>query len=531
MGVLLGLMMLILLGGCGSDREDRPQDDPVLMKIYLYMPEAPIISKAVTSDIASDMSEENAIRTLDVWVFDQDDSDKLLGYAHETDVVLTGGAKEISIALEGIADTYLNTLRTHRASVYAIANQGSLGLGYTSATPRTTIAATTMGGTQFGVKDGGSGTYVPTHPVTQADRTALDDGLPMAGAGTGLTIGGAGKVIQIPQVQMYRAVSKLRFVFTRTAAMGQAAIRSITLTGGRKGGADGGHIATTENLFTTTGDATVSITPNSYVSGTIAFGSLANSDIAAHPDPLSLLWRSDNKDQTYETTLNTAIGNGTATEWGRCYLRETDRKLHGRIVYTTDGITEKTMEFEMDAENDFVRNHAWTVFGYFYNGELQLRMDVARWSTWTEQMDYKDEVTVTETINWDEETIAGTEVVLDSKGIYDRTVVTLIPSTTAVCYFSFNTPVSGTWYATLETIGGTYGAIVFDNGTPEGTLTMSGSVGPRATLRIRSTIAVNTEQRNRARITFAVRNQAGDKVYRADKGVMGAAIEILQPVD
>ena len=72
-------------------------------------------------------------------------------------------------------------------------------------------------------------------------------------------------------------------------------------------------------------------------------------------------------------------------ELQRYYLRESDKKLKGKIYYTIGNGGEgwpKSTEFEMVAEGDFTRNHTWIVYGYFTGKETLTisSIDVTNWS-------------------------------------------------------------------------------------------------------------------------------------------------------
>ena len=98
---------------------------------------------------------------------------------------------------------------------------------------------------------------------------------------------------------------------------------------------NGSLIASEENLFTTAIDASNHVTAatisGGYESSAINYNEgLTTENINWHPDPLSLAWQPTNPDQTpqsWEAAINNAITEGQATEYGRTYLRETDKKL------------------------------------------------------------------------------------------------------------------------------------------------------------------------------------------------------------
>lgn len=62
------LMLLLLLTACSSD-DDTQNDNPVL-KIYVYSPDHPIVTRVDNPDPDVDpIGRESEIKTLQVWVF------------------------------------------------------------------------------------------------------------------------------------------------------------------------------------------------------------------------------------------------------------------------------------------------------------------------------------------------------------------------------------------------------------------------------------------------------------------------------
>ena len=66
------LILLLILTACGSSSEDdvvtKPKEKPVL-KIYLFAPESPIVTRADNGNVIS-YTQERQIHTIDVWVFE-----------------------------------------------------------------------------------------------------------------------------------------------------------------------------------------------------------------------------------------------------------------------------------------------------------------------------------------------------------------------------------------------------------------------------------------------------------------------------
>ncbi len=95
------LLLLLLLNGCNSPVDDggtenpsQPKGKPVL-KIYLFAPDSPIVTRASTGYVdASDAEKE--IHTIDVWVFEHELPNKKVSYIHLDNLSFTG-QKEIAM--------------------------------------------------------------------------------------------------------------------------------------------------------------------------------------------------------------------------------------------------------------------------------------------------------------------------------------------------------------------------------------------------------------------------------------------------
>lgn len=124
---------------------------------------------------------------------------------------------------------------------------------------------------------------------------------------------------------------------------------------------------------------------------------------------------------------------------------------------------------------------------------LELTLDAQPWDTHEENWDYTETVTVKEegVIKWAE----------GSCNVRNEAEVYMIYATTAECAFTIDTPVGGTWYASLIPVSGNYGAFAFDGEA-------SGEVGKPATLKIRTTQDDVTEN-SKAELQIVVRTIDG----------------------
>jgi hypothetical protein len=212
-------------------------------------------------------------------------------------------------------------------------------------------------------------------------KNVPDDGLPFSGYLTAQPVVGdaptlrVGTLSAVSTVQLTRAVSKLRFVFSKTTGQPTVKITSIKM--------NTGMIPDVEYLFKT---------PESMDYNTVEADLLSNAinDIAETADPTNFLYMGQEA-QEYENLIIEAESKETpeVTVYGPIYLRESDRQLTGTITYTIDGGEDKIVPFAMQQAGDFSRNHTWIVYAYYAgSGNLQVQsLYVKNWST--KEMNYE----------------------------------------------------------------------------------------------------------------------------------------------
>ena len=206
-----------------------------------------------------------------------------------------------------------------------------------------------------------------TSPTTQVP----DDGLPMAGALTSQPVMGEAPVLRvgttsnIATVRLERAVSKVRFVFANTVGAPALTIKDIKL--------DAEMIPNTEYLIQQT--QTLSYNASESPLWTAA---TAEENVVKVDNPTIYLYAGQEA-QVYENLID----QSPLTQIGPFYLRESDKKLTGKITYQLEGKEEQTGTFAMNAADDFRRNHTWIVYAYHVGGGfLQLEaIYVKNWTT------------------------------------------------------------------------------------------------------------------------------------------------------
>ena len=90
-------MMLLLTVACASDPKEVEEDplpkEPSVLKIYVFAPDKPIVTRADIGDVDAS-ADEAAINTLDVWVYEnstnEETNGKLVGHVHLSNMTWEG---------------------------------------------------------------------------------------------------------------------------------------------------------------------------------------------------------------------------------------------------------------------------------------------------------------------------------------------------------------------------------------------------------------------------------------------------------
>lgn len=379
----LGSMMvlLLLLTACSksSSDENEPESKKPVLKIYVFPPDQPVITRDADDVNASDA--ENKIHNLHVWVFENhkdaegnstDGDGKLVGHISLNNVEIASTGSTVTME---ISDEFANLSTKPNVDVYVAANVSTANCGLTldASTSRNDLKDKLIESGYFGVSN-----LIKTVPA---------DGLPMSGVMKNKKITGTSPTFQVSEesgglanVRLVRAVSKIRFIFSKSSTNpDNVSVNSISL--------DGDMLPTKEYLFLEDDYDKAGIQKwrvgESYESETTLVTVPSGTEIAKNDSPTSYTYPDGMSAQDYENLINEGITQGKLTDLGTFYLRESDKPLSGKIGYKINDNAEQTPAFTMGAAGDFSRNHTWIVYAYFISsGDLIMGMvEVKNWTS------------------------------------------------------------------------------------------------------------------------------------------------------
>ena len=371
---LLCSILTVLLPACSSGDAEGGGASHKQMKlaIYVYAPEQAATAPKAAQTRADEgqvdaITTEGTIKSLQIWIYESE-TGNYVGYF---------STNEVTALNEGQGTTYQIPVTDKFAAskpnvnVYVMANVTSTNCGVGTLDKETTRAALLEGAK---ISPGYFG-------LEQNTRSVPDDGLPFAGKLTGQPVVGdaptlrVGTLNAVSTVQLTRAVSKLRFVFAKTAGQPTVNITSIKM--------NIGMIPDVEYLFQTP----VSMTYNTEAKELLLDDIDDIDDIASTTDPTKYLYLGQDA-QEYENLINEAASKQEpekpeVTVVGPIYLRESDKQLAGTISYSIAGVAQEPVTFQMQQAGDFKRNHTWIVYAYYAGaGKLQVQsLYVKDWST------------------------------------------------------------------------------------------------------------------------------------------------------
>ena len=376
------LLLLLLLNGCNSPVDDggtenpsQPKGKPVL-KIYLFAPDSPIVTRASTGYVdASDAEKE--IHTIDVWVFEHELPNKKVSYIHLDNLSFTD---QKEIAME-ISNQFAELPKKPNVDIYVVANKESCGLQELG-----------KENTLDELKEAGIGTayFGAANPVNGVS----DMGLPMSGILENQIISGIPPVYTAMSnnVKLVRAVSKIRFILTKSKN-NPPTISNLSIK------LNANMIPNAEYLFLNgiypDQKIRIKIVDDSdYEPEATLLPVIASPTIYSCETPTDYAYTTETG-QNYENKINNGLKDPDGpdepdlTQVGVFYLRESDKKLEGTISYTVvteAGNKDKTASFMMDTAGDFSRNHTWIVYGYFL-GSGDLKLNIVDVKGWTDDSD------------------------------------------------------------------------------------------------------------------------------------------------
>lgn len=418
------ILLMLVVAACVAplspeERLDQGRDLP----IRIYMPYGkPKVTKASDDNLVLGTQSESTLYNIQIWAFhhceagdEAADDQRSVAYCMIDDLRSGSGWRNNEQKPSGYYahwDTD-HILTVHmflphsvtampddelRFDFYILANSTSIGFADLSSTTRGTLRSQVFGksgnddwfGTSTLVQDVPS-TGLPISGFFNTDKEGKHDGVDISFIKEGLSAVAKEDTTNFPVIQLSRAVSKVRFLFSRHTGMDDVTVDDIEITD-----------------YTSTTQATDGVIPRaSFVfpredgtflipegttydkatfAGTAGAPLLATADIGVSNDPAALR-RTDNQtsqqyDYFVQTQLNpTPPAQKTMTQ-RVLYLRESDKPLKGRIHYTMGGRS-YTATFSMEglASTELRRNHSWTVYAYFSEKEIHFYVDCFPWGS------------------------------------------------------------------------------------------------------------------------------------------------------
>lgn len=389
-------MLMLLFLACASEPTEEPQEpkEKPVLKLYLFAPDSPIVTRGEHGVVTS-ADDERRINTLDVWVFEKTESHDLVSYIHLANLEFEG-SREISMEISDAFASKASNIDTRpNVDIYVVANATASNCGLTL-TRETTPAQLEAALIEHKAEaDGGDDFFGLKSPVTSVPL----DGLPMSGLLKDQSIDGSSPVFRatdnnghLATVRLVRAVSRIRFIFSKSASSPDIRDLSVSL--------DAHVLPTQEYLFleepydypNTLKQSNLPTSPVYEPENATLISGVSGNSINSCSNPASYAFVKESENgQQYENRIDQGLQEQTVgdvtkpaelTELNRFYLRESDKKLKGKISYRIGDSQTKTVDFSMWDEGDFTRNHTWIVYGYFLgNGNLMLNVvDVKTWT-------------------------------------------------------------------------------------------------------------------------------------------------------
>ena len=397
------LIALLAFASCSHDADDDVLnggvygDDYVQLTLEIATGQT-IHTRALEGNVAG-TGNENKIYDIQVWAYNNAEGANAspIGYAQMLNISSGTGAETTSSSTNFNDATVTMNLflpkdfmenASSKVDLYFIANYKSIMEEEPSPSlTRSQLEALSFGGDYFGID---AATRAPKATTVEEGK-----GLPMSAIRKSLSLS---EMLQVngplhlrynETVLLKRAVSRIAFFFSRQVGINpDVTIKKIEL--------DGNLIPANELVLPNQADNNLPNLPSGVTYDT-GICRLANTTNAANPILVKAdipettnpeLLRSDcetngNATMTAQEYVDFIEGKASqttpeATKVGYYYLRETGKKITGKIYYTYDG-TEKTTTFTMYSNNDFARNHTWIVYAYFLKEGLYVIPMIQPW--------------------------------------------------------------------------------------------------------------------------------------------------------
>lgn len=385
------MFIMLLLIACSGDSGSTDTKQPAVINVYVFAPDKPIITRGDIGEVdpISNDESESKITTLQIWVFEHNTDNLISYYSPESVSNLNSSNSEIYQLSTSNAFTDAET--KPKVDVYVVANVTAANTGITlsESTTRTALEAALIEGNYFGLN-------------TLTDKVPAA-GLPMSGVLRGVSVTGSAPVYKISNVTLTRAVSKIRFVFSREKVEPEADDNKVMINSIKLGV---GMIPTQEYLFLETGEDAPAYHVGSYgTDDEKEFLASPLADIAQNGDPMAYGYQAGQGAQEYEDLIEAGLNKKVMvdgvekfspelTPVGPFYLRESGKKMTGTITFQkNDGTSEpKEVSFAMHTAGDFSRNHTWIVYAYYSVSGLVAVTVVFK--------DWTDVVQSHEAVNW-----------------------------------------------------------------------------------------------------------------------------------
>lgn len=519
---LLACCLLPLTGCSTYEGEDpalvRQHGETVNLSINVFAPAGTVTTRAgeygddFTDNEVTATNPENAMHKVQIWAFvhGTDDDAQAIAYKDTTFTATTEGDVTTYVTEHTIQMPILKYYVQEKARLdfWVVCNPDAVGLTNLPANDSPTRA--TLKALMFGHE--GTNDYFGT---TRRTSRVPENGLPMSAVYTGtdnsgfeLSTDGETIVDTKPSITLKRAISRVRFVFSRSTEAKDVQIDKIVINGPSLPAkqflfpAESSQYVVAENVETSDNDLTLKNNFNEtyplFFGDNAAYQGATQIPACTNPETLKQgAVSGDDVAQSYYERIDAAVSGTTPTACeykadgnNYIYLRESFYKLSGTIYYTIDG-KQGTATFENQLPEDFSRNHTWIVYGYFNRGTLQLTVTVQPWEYIERVMDYTQTPLLAEDgyIKWTAGTY-GTQSTIpeDPK---QGGIIFLQQGITAQCTFELNSPKGFVWTALFNSLEGNPDAFRFvdaDGNNPRTTAQGTVGLGP-VTLYIQPTSA------------------------------------------